>query len=322
MVVGVLVETLVGMLSGAVVGVLGGAVVGVLGGVVVGVLGGVVLAGGVVGAGGTVGVLRGIVAAGGMPNGNPNIVLTASWAIQYNFKIIAISGMAQQLQQLWEDEYCAGLWRKHLGLQLCWWAVPPTPECTPKALRAPSWSWLSFDGPVQCTQPQLYEAGYDRVSLATVTDVHLRQEICASGNKVIRGHLNLRCILNPVAFNHDIGKFHTTGENSRKLPIHKVDLDYSNSTSGRLFFIPSYEISYQSRLESPINDMSEIRGILVRLWDEASGSYVRCGHVFVAGRAGKGGFEPEYADLKIAKGKEKLPCADFDGDKGHLILLV
>jgi len=25
-------------------------------------------------------------------------------------KIIAISGMAQQLQGLWENEYCAGLW--------------------------------------------------------------------------------------------------------------------------------------------------------------------------------------------------------------------
>jgi len=124
------------------------------------------------------------------------------------------------------------------------------------------------------------------------------------------------------AFDQEAGEFHTTGVNLRKLPIPRVDLDYSNSASCRLFFIPSYEISYQTSLESPINDMSGIRGILVRLWNEASGSYVRCGHVFVAGRAGKGGFEPEYADLKAGKGKEKLPCTEFDEDKGHLILLV
>jgi hypothetical protein len=237
-------------------------------------------------------------------------------------KIIAIAGLANQLQDLWKDEYCAGLWRKRLELQLCWLALHPNQKAAPDVLRAPSWSWLSFDGPVYCSQPQLYETGYELVSLASVTDIQLRNEALASTNHVVLGHIALRCVLSPVVFVQEKNKFFTMNRESKELPLLRVDLDYANSASGRLFFIPLYDVLYQRSAKSEINDASEIRGILVRLVDETSGSYVRCGHVFVAGKAGSDGFEPEYADLKIAEGREKIPCLDFDLTKGHLIMLV
>ena len=51
------------------------------------------------------------------------------------------------MQNLRGDQYLAGLWRRHLPLQLLWSlslgvVKPPT---RPKPYRAPSWSWASLD---------------------------------------------------------------------------------------------------------------------------------------------------------------------------------
>ena len=62
-------------------------------------------------------------------------------------KLIALSGIAQRMQSLRGDQYLAGLWRRHLPLQLLWSlslgvVKPPT---RPKPYRAPSWSSASLD---------------------------------------------------------------------------------------------------------------------------------------------------------------------------------
>ncbi|PMD50910.1 HET-domain-containing protein [Hyaloscypha bicolor E] len=52
-------------------------------------------------------------------------------------KILAISSMAQYLQEVWSDEYCAGLWRKYIEKQLCWRSLRQPERNSPKVLRAP-----------------------------------------------------------------------------------------------------------------------------------------------------------------------------------------
>ena len=65
-------------------------------------------------------------------------------------KLIAISGIAAQLELAWEDTYVAGLWRTSLIHHLAWsrHRVPSKTYHSPTAYRAPSWSWASIDGPV------------------------------------------------------------------------------------------------------------------------------------------------------------------------------
>jgi hypothetical protein len=61
-------------------------------------------------------------------------------------KLIAISGIAQRVQEENGDQYLAGLWRKHIELQLLWCQQSPGSRL-PKGseYRAPSWSWASVD---------------------------------------------------------------------------------------------------------------------------------------------------------------------------------
>ena len=70
-------------------------------------------------------------------------------------KVVALSGIAAELASTYEQEYLAGLWRQHLPEQLLWKAsLEPTENgrnslaSRATSYRAPSWSWLSIDGPV------------------------------------------------------------------------------------------------------------------------------------------------------------------------------
>ena len=66
-------------------------------------------------------------------------------------KLIAISGLAKDIQQILDDEYLAGLWKRFLPSELMWQVDGCTqsngsPSSRPKLYRAPSWSWASVDG--------------------------------------------------------------------------------------------------------------------------------------------------------------------------------
>jgi hypothetical protein len=62
-------------------------------------------------------------------------------------RIVAIHGIAKEMQRHFNDDYIAGLWKTMLPIQLLW--VPLDHEnVQPLKSRAPSWSWLSVEGPV------------------------------------------------------------------------------------------------------------------------------------------------------------------------------
>ncbi|CVK91974.1 related to tol protein [Fusarium mangiferae] len=64
-------------------------------------------------------------------------------------KTIALAGVAQRMQQTRpDDRYLAGIWEKHLPLDLLW-MVWPTPKVDkPRLARYPSWSWASVQSQV------------------------------------------------------------------------------------------------------------------------------------------------------------------------------
>jgi hypothetical protein len=66
-------------------------------------------------------------------------------------KLVAISGIARVIQERSKDQYLAGLWRRQMEIQLCWFAYINW-QARPKAYRAPSWSWASVDS--ACYYPE------------------------------------------------------------------------------------------------------------------------------------------------------------------------
>lgn len=72
-------------------------------------------------------------------------------------KLVAVAGLAAEIQRMVRDEYCAGLWKKHLLSHLLWRANPMErrqgdelvsgPNCLEYV--APSWSWASVQCPVE-----------------------------------------------------------------------------------------------------------------------------------------------------------------------------
>ncbi|KAK1636331.1 hypothetical protein BDP81DRAFT_450232 [Colletotrichum phormii] len=80
------------------------------------------------------------------------------------YKLYALGGIAKLFRQVTGDTYLACLWRSRLLYQLDWYAWMPKSRITSK-YRAPSWSWVSIDGPVQTILP-----GHGNHFLAEVID--------------------------------------------------------------------------------------------------------------------------------------------------------
>ena len=64
-------------------------------------------------------------------------------------KLVAVSGMAQNLAAGMNCEYLAGLWRRDLEHQLLWKVLRPCPAPEVDHTRGPSWTWASVDGAIE-----------------------------------------------------------------------------------------------------------------------------------------------------------------------------
>ncbi|KAK4240097.1 HET-domain-containing protein [Achaetomium macrosporum] len=64
-------------------------------------------------------------------------------------KLIALSGLATEVRNATNDVYLAGVWQDDLRRQLCWIPQYIHIRSTPSVYLAPTWSWVSWDGPVR-----------------------------------------------------------------------------------------------------------------------------------------------------------------------------
>lgn len=62
-------------------------------------------------------------------------------------KLVALSGLAKEIQLRTGDEYLAGLWRRSLPMSLLW-ACTDENAVRFQEYRAPSWSWAALDGEI------------------------------------------------------------------------------------------------------------------------------------------------------------------------------
>lgn len=119
---------------------------------------------------------------------------------QVGDKTVALSGLAREFQALLpRDVYVAGMWRSLLPRGLLWKSADSSGRIESESYIAPSWSWLSIDGPISEFAP--------RGTLFPVTEVlnvTTEPAIPSEPTASLRGaHLELRCYLRPVEIKPD-----------------------------------------------------------------------------------------------------------------------
>jgi hypothetical protein len=219
-------------------------------------------------------------------------------------KIIAISSLIQHLEASWKIECHAGLWRRRFEVQLCWEPSArhfiQEPKEFPAMLRAPSWSWLSYDSDVSISN---YSS---ERTFNSIIEVQVRQTTNLAGNQILQGYIDLRCVLVELALNKAESEYSLADPKLSSSTFYYT-LDYPARQLSTAFFVPLYSVIGSESIE----------GLVVRQSDTSSGSYVRfgIGHIWYLS-------ESDETYLLSTIGKEKFPCVDFDPKTGHLIRLV
>lgn len=138
-------------------------------------------------------------------------------------KAVALSGLAQEFQALLpRDVYVAGMWRSSLPQSLLWNQSTWKPVDAESSGRvdsegyvAPSWSWLSIDGPISDFHPRGTSLPVMEVLDVTADPVNPSEPTAS-----LRGAcLDLRCYLRPVEIkpDYETRPYYIIGvENSRK----------------------------------------------------------------------------------------------------------
>jgi hypothetical protein len=117
-------------------------------------------------------------------------------------KMIALAGLAGRFRDMTGDTYLAGLWKADLFKQLCW-KYQLDVFCSDDRERnlsrtlsyhAPTWSWASFDGPVQ-TGSRYSRGGHGYVYFSEILDVSVNSEDPSKLHSFVSSELQIRGIM-------------------------------------------------------------------------------------------------------------------------------
>jgi hypothetical protein len=243
-------------------------------------------------------------------------------------KLIAISGIAKSFANATGQTYVAGMWRESLGYALLW----KQPDCAaynvdgtlfpqPTTWRAPSWSWASVEGPVECM------GMYRDHLLISVQDVVLTHATEDKMGLLTGGWLDLRGALKPMRASHDGDISSSTagwritdlGVQLKALLGQLLYLDFryldpsafgGDKTKVDLFYIPT------TWSKGPRNWCVEL--LLLRVTDHNKSLFERVGIARIAGWD-----EDELDELlkndTSEKKKEFLPNLEYLDDNTHII---
>ncbi|KAK4171086.1 heterokaryon incompatibility protein-domain-containing protein [Triangularia setosa] len=223
-------------------------------------------------------------------------------------KLVALSGLAQEFEAvLPEDTYLAGLWRSNLPQSLLWQSSGrSSPVQTTERYLAPSWSWLSIDGPVL---PSYLNYSGSTHSLVNIVDVMTTPLFSSKPTASLKdASMTMQCFMRPVEIRPDYEKkpwymLAMGGGKAHKLVIKDEDGTESfcvdNFPSDNFEF--SFDIEWDENMESgpesvagyfalltmstpTENDALCIRGLLVEpVSDDREATYKRMGLLSVYG---------------------------------------
>ncbi|KAF5245780.1 hypothetical protein FAUST_1567 [Fusarium austroamericanum] len=118
-------------------------------------------------------------------------------------RLMAFAGVAESFKAFHNltEGYVAGLWRQTLPGSLAWANHGRKPALRSKEYKAPSWSWLSLDGPYEL----LPSSGVNNLECCTVEDIWLNYVDSSHDTGLLRGgSIQLRgCLIGPVARRSD-----------------------------------------------------------------------------------------------------------------------
>ncbi|KAI0438476.1 heterokaryon incompatibility protein-domain-containing protein [Xylaria telfairii] len=105
-------------------------------------------------------------------------------------KLVAISGLANELVRTTNDQYIYGLWKNDLYLQLCWkthdYKDKNIDQTTIPRGIAPTWSWANIDGRAKYDAAYTNHKMYARASkLGVIPWMQLQQHV--TGKLILRG---------------------------------------------------------------------------------------------------------------------------------------
>jgi hypothetical protein len=197
-------------------------------------------------------------------------------------KLVAISGIAQHVQQENLDQYLAGLWRKDIELQLLWCQQSPGRRL-PKGseYRAPSWSWASVDekGYAHYT-PRVEGSEYKYYS--RVVDAHVVPLGKESFGELVGGLLEITC---SVMLAGKLRKIQGEKWNDIDFSFHEVDIESSDGKETFRVYPDSDEYDGEDIYILPVVDVlgkekhnkRTVSGLLLYPADTEKGEFVRAG---------------------------------------------
>lgn len=111
--------------------------------------------------------------------------------------LIALDGISRKVAAVLQDEIVAGLWKRNLINELCWYIpnISADPR-RPKYLAGPSWSWVSSTLPVIDNDTQ-YPGKSEHRNLAVISATET--DLLSSGT-FMGASIVLQCRIMPVSF--------------------------------------------------------------------------------------------------------------------------
>ena len=193
-------------------------------------------------------------------------------------KIIALAGIATEMESVLNDNYLAGLWARNLPEQLVWQVVgDKTKISRPSLYRAPSWSWLSIDTAVE-PSTTFNDPVLIKVSSAAVKSVPGREL-----SHIQSGFIRLRGVLTGATWRRTSSTSKVNESivllfDEQELDSMYVNLDYLHSRlSSTVYCLPIVPQRYND-LEGRIST----EGLVLHATGEAE--YQRIGYFRAQGR--------------------------------------
>ncbi|KAH6678665.1 heterokaryon incompatibility protein-domain-containing protein [Halenospora varia] len=228
-------------------------------------------------------------------------------------KLVALSGLAASLKPRLNDEYLAGLWRRHLPYQLLWY--PPRPrKRIGKEYIAPSWSWASFQGEVwdACSVPAAIPGENNNEVQIEILEVKVELASTNLFGSVKSGHITLLgrlAFVQEFRFDIPTSKYIFNSDTSPdslwniQLGLDEEGISFTDPLEfvGDIFLLPI--------IDGNAGSMSGVAGLILRKGGEGDerGSFRRVGTFSIA-----------YEETQRTVGMLESLCGGFGGMAGEL----
>ena len=241
-------------------------------------------------------------------------------------KLVAISGIAKEIQGILKDDYIAGLWKRNMVAQLAWRSIRSlTPRTIgsalyllsqkPKQYVAPSWSWASVQGTIEMNGA--FPSKEDEV--CTVMNVHVELATTDPTGELNNGFICLQSAVTEVLITKSASQYYV-GRNHYDVTIVGSTVDKAGSKELVTMDIDTDEITWNRQyyfiaLHKIRSGFGRVVGLLLEPTDESSTEFRRVGRLMCPS-------SPRVAIYLEIKTLPKLSNNYFHSSQGYVIKII